>query len=227
VFTPISGDTTSIRLELDSLRTGKAAITKRSSDIRLPSHPLATYQGYPSDIDKVLVVLPIRDGDQYSPYFNNCQHFAATFLIFLEAFALENPEGSFRITEVSRMSQVLSVLNQDGPKRSNKANIYMVSSAPVAGIATAGALAAAEATVVSTAPAAGVLGWFGVTTTVVAPAAYAGLAAAIAPFTAVATVAAGAALLYQCNTWKGKTEFNDPRDSGFPSQSSVDHDREM
>ena len=228
VFTPKDGARSSVRVELDCLDNGNIDILNKSyPEMALPSHPLATYEGSLSDIDEVLKILPIRSGDKYSTWFNNCQHFAATFLVFLDAFAENRKNRSFHITEVSRMSGVLSVLNKNGSTLSNRVNIYMVSPAPVAGIATVGALAAAEATVISTVPATGLLGWLGATTTVVAPAAYASLAAAAVPITAVTAVGAGVALAWNYDTWKGKTKFDDPRVSGFPSQWSANHDRMM
>lgn len=93
------------------------------------SHPFATYEGSLEDIDEVLKILPMRSGDEYSAFFNNCQHFAATFIIFLEAFAKERDGRSFRVTDSENLclAQILITLtgSKDCHRFSNCVNMLM------------------------------------------------------------------------------------------------------
>jgi hypothetical protein len=218
VFTPTLEPTNSRVIEVIS--DGKAVIIITNDlNLELPSHPLAVYEGNLSDTDRILEAHPMR-GSLYAASFNNCQHFAATFLLFLKAYARAHSNRSFRVTHSERMATIQTVLIKEGTKLYNSPNIYMqiarLSPIPIGGAAFAACAVAAEATVVSTVPAAGIMGWLGATTTVVAPAASAALAASIAPIAAASTVVAGLGYVWRARVWKDKTMFHDPSISGFP-----------
>jgi len=51
-----------------------------------------------------------RRGSSYSVSDNNCQHFVATFLVFLEAFAKSTPGRSFQVKEPRRYHKILKVV---------------------------------------------------------------------------------------------------------------------
>jgi hypothetical protein len=219
VFTPTLEPTNSRVIEL--LSGGGKAVVMVTNDLnfKLPSHPLAVYEGNLSDTDRILEAHPMR-GTFYAPCFNNCQHFAAIFLLLLKAYALLQYDRSFRITHNERMTAVRNVLIREGTKLYNSPNIYLqfaqLSPIPLGGVAFAACTVAAEATVVSTIPAAGIMGWLGMTTTVVAPTATAVLAASVAPIAAASTVIAGAGYMWRSRVWKDKTTFDNPSISGFP-----------
>lgn len=218
VFTPTLAPTNSRVIELIS--GGKEVIMLTNDLIfELPSHPLAVYEGDLSDTDRILEAHPMR-GSFYAASFNNCQHFAATFLLLLKAYALQHNDRSFRVTHPERMTTIQNVLIREGIKLYNSPNMYMqiarLSPIPIGGAAFAACAVAAEATVVSTVPVAGIMGWLGATTTVVAPAASAALAASVAPIAAASTVVAGLGYVWRARAWKYKTTFDDPSISGFP-----------
>jgi hypothetical protein len=113
---------------------------------------------------------------------------------------------------------------------------------PLAGAVTAGAVVAAETTVATTVtstvittvattiPAGGIAGWFGATTTVLAPAivpvtqivmvpaAYSAFAAFCAPLTLGCVALAGATYVVSKDKWKRHTSFDNPSLCGFPIQ---------
>jgi hypothetical protein len=197
----------------------KVAILDKEHSTEIPFFPVAEYQGCPADVERILENHPMRRSD-YSPCFNNCQHFVAAFLILLQVYANDEPNRSFKILDPSRMEQVLSVLGSEGLKLYNKPNMQLqfgaIRALSLSGWAAAGLIQAAGATVTYTVPAGGFFGLFGATTSVVAPAAYAPLAAAVAPVVTAATVGAGATYLWQRNQWKNRSAFNNPRYHGFP-----------
>jgi len=186
------------------------------------AYPLGTYYGEWSDLIKVLEAHPQRN-TAYSACFNNCQHFVAIYLTFLTAFAKYTYGKSLTIIYSSRYDRVTSVLNVQKPSGTqiwNDSNIGLATlnflPIPAAGAAAIGAAAAAEATVATTVSAGGIAGFFGMTTTVMAPAAYAGIASVCAPLAFAGTGFAGAAYLFNKRDWKRKTLFDNPLVKGFP-----------
>lgn len=200
---------------------GSVAMVTTGYDVKLPYHPLAKYQGQLADTDRILEAHPMRHS-AYSPFFNNCQHFAASFLLLLEAFTCEGRGRSFVVTHPERMIRVQSVLKRNGIKLYHEPNTHLqMARLRVMAGTTATCLVgtyAAQATVAATVPASGIMGWLGATTTVVAPAAYAAFAASIVPVAAGATVFAMGWYRSKAREWKGKTLFNDPRLTGFPRE---------
>jgi hypothetical protein len=227
VFSPQPDNTSSRLIELVKGNDDIIVMITTEYDFLLPAHPVATYEGELSDTDRILEAHPMR-GSCYSTFFNNCQHFVATFLHFLDAFAFGHDDRSFTVTDSGRIERVHSVLSRDGRQFYNAPNMQLEAArlkAMVGGVATfAAASIAAEATVVSTVvstvPAAGFMGWFGATTTatstVVAPAAYAAISATAAPVVFGSTIVAGLGYKWKESTWRAKTLFDNPYFSGFP-----------
>lgn len=227
VFSPRSEHNNGRLIELFNGERGSVALITTELDIQLPYHPLANYRGHLADTDRILEAHPMRH-TSYSAFFNNCQHFAATFLLLLHAFAEERADRSFVVTYPERMQRVQEVLGREGIKLYHSPNIWLhaarlrlVASASVAWVtASIAAEATVATTVVNTVPDAGILGWFGATTTttstIVAPAAYAALAGSAAPVAGTAAILAGVGYKWNAVIWKRKTLFDDPRLVGFP-----------
>jgi len=135
IFTPRLGygvtHSSSVQVELN--RSPADHIDINVNELQHPyntqplSHPFATYEGSLEDIDEMLRILPMRSWDEYPAFFNNCQHFVATFIIFLQAFAKERDGRSFRVTENLCMAQILIALtgSKDCRRFSNRANMLM------------------------------------------------------------------------------------------------------
>jgi hypothetical protein len=192
--------------------------------------PVATYTGDLEDFDQVLRHHPMRN-KIYSACFNNCQHFAAAFFVFLEALAHDHPKKSFvpapgyqeLITNVfegedehlwHRPNIFLQVAQAMGVKTALGVTALGVTALGVGGIT----LAASRATVTLTVPAPGIAGWFGFTIPAIAPAWYARTATTTATICAVAAFGIGVGYLYKRSVWKRETTFVDPRRrGGFPT----------
>jgi hypothetical protein len=174
--------------------------------------PVGIYEGDPDDFRHVLEKHPMRYSE-YSEAFNNCQHFVATFLVFLEALAMHNDGKTFH--KFTRYADVIDVLGVKNDDLFNEANLFLKAGTIVAcegGLGLSGAAAtAAQATTVV--PASGLAGFLGMTTTVAAPTA--GLAAVAAPVCAGLAVGAVIGTIAGCMKWYPKTTFPDPRRVGF------------
>lgn len=140
------------------------------------------------------------------------------------AHANNTPWRSWNRHSKSRFETIVGVLKAQGSSQEqiwHDSNIALgtlnLIPLSVVGAAALGVSAAAEATVVTTVSAGGIAGWFGATTTILAPAAYAGIASICAPIAAVGTGIAGVAYLSNKNDWKRKTLFNNPIVKGFPT----------
>lgn len=194
------------------------------------AYPVGTYYGRWDDLIRVLEVHPQR-GTIYSACFNNCQHFVAIYLTFLTSHAVYVPGRSWTVNSDSRYQWVTSVLNlqtSPGTQLWNSPNIFLATGSfmpiPVSGAVAFGAAVAANATVATTVTtigsAGGIAGWLGATTTVtstvIVPAAYVGLASACAPLAIIGTGITGLAYFYNKQSWKEKTIFKNPWISGFP-----------
>lgn len=219
VFTPANEPGTCRTVQAFPNIAGKVAILDRNHNEELPYFLLADYHGTEEDVERALEAHPAR-GSTYSACFNNCQHFAAIFLLFLQTFANGRVNKCFRIVDTNRMQTVQSVLVYQGLKVHNNPNpLFEFGTTRLLALSTCGVASlamAAEATVTYTVPASGIAGWFGATTSVVVPAAYASAAAISAQAVAVATIGAGGAYWWRSSYWKKQTRFNDPRFHGFP-----------
>jgi hypothetical protein len=227
VFTPVLYPVVVRTVEVIPNTDGNVAFTNEEHAGTIPFVTVAEYTGSEEDIERVLEAHPMR-GTKYSACFNNCQHFVAAFLLLLQSFVYKKANKSFQIVDRAQMQDVLDVLTSEGMRLYNKPNMVLqfvqMSHLTLSGWAAIGLAQAAEATVTytvtSTVPASGIAGWFGATTSVassvVAPAAYAPVAAAAVPFALIATAGTGAAYLWQSNSWKSKSMFNNPKYYGFP-----------
>ncbi|KAH8828609.1 hypothetical protein DL96DRAFT_1554333 [Flagelloscypha sp. PMI_526] len=214
VVTPVDAPKWSLRVELVTAND-VLYFPVSFSEVELAAHPLGTWTGYLDDVLKMMEVHPMR-GTSYSVVHNNCQHWAATLLVFLEAFARITIGRRFDIEYRTRYNNVLKVLTVDGTSlyhtpNSKLANVHLASFGGGAAAVSAAAIAA-EATVLV--PATGIMGWFGATVAV--PTAGAALATAALPFTVGAAAIAGGTYLYKNYSWKSATKFDDPRKHGCP-----------
>jgi hypothetical protein len=94
VFTPADEPSTCRTVEITFNRKLRIVFVDQQHNIGLHSFVLAEFRGVPSDVERILEAHPAR-GSIYSPYFNNCQHFAATFLLFLQSLANVKPNRTF------------------------------------------------------------------------------------------------------------------------------------
>jgi hypothetical protein len=216
VFTPSDGAEWSIRVEMVTDRDDVLFFPVRVSDARVDAHDLATFTGYLDDILELMLVHPMR-GTPYSSRCNNCQHWAATLLVFMIAFSDSTSGRRYAVTNSQRHRKVLEALKSSGSSLFHTENWWLDSAQIVVvggGAVAAGATAvAAEATALV--PAAGILGWFGVT--VAAPTAMAVAATALLPAVASGAAGAGAMYLYKSYWWRNFTTFPDPRRHGCPA----------
>ena len=185
--------------------------------------PVARYDGQEDDFDCVLRHHPMRGG-KYSETFNNCQHFAAHFLILLKALADGDRNKSFEGTDI--WTKIIdNVISKDDTYLWNSPNLYFrmvrlgypLALMPV--VFAADVAAGATATVMV--PASGIMGWLGVETATVVAAPYAA-AAAFAASTMSAGMIAGAGIgtfVYRRkrSAWKEQTKVNNPLVFGFPT----------
>ncbi|PVF93273.1 hypothetical protein CPB86DRAFT_116064 [Serendipita vermifera] len=219
VFSSLQGSSMHHTVEIFPNLKANVAIRHERHQSGPSSHVVAAYKGAPDDIERVLEAHPMRR-TQYTPCFNNCQHFAAAFLLLLHVYANEKPNRTFEILDEPQLCTVLSVLKAQGSKLYHQPNILFqlgeFSHFAISGGIAVGLSQAAEAIVTYTVPASGLAGWFGATTSAVAPAAYASFAAAVAPVATAATVGVGVAYLWQRNSWRKKSMFDDPLRHGFP-----------
>jgi hypothetical protein len=105
---------------------------------------LGTFHGEWSDLQKIIEVHPQRR-TVYSAWYNNCQHFVAIFLLFLNAFANHTEERHFRLDNSDRYAGITKTLNMSGSTVWNKPNMIMAT-LKVAAVAGAGATSGASGT---------------------------------------------------------------------------------
>jgi hypothetical protein len=203
---------------LPDLANATMCLICRESD-PIDSDPVATYEGDLEDFEQVLRHHPMRNTD-YSACFNNCQHFTATFLIFLQAWTKNYPDKHF--LPVSPYRELISgVLERQGEFLWHKPNLFLMAaqavSVPMVGGVSGAAFVASGATVTTAVPASGIFGWLGCTVSATAPAWYAGLASLAAPVFAGTTIVLWGRYIHICEMWKRDTKFVDPRIRGFPT----------
>lgn len=121
VFNPKNHFYESRRVEVGYDSDGMIQMRNTSHNMPLPSYPFADYEGYLSDIDEVLKIHPMA-GHRYSMVFNNCQHFVATFLVFLEAFASKRWDRVLSVTDSARWTDIYRVLRRTGSIYYNEPN---------------------------------------------------------------------------------------------------------
>jgi hypothetical protein len=203
----------------DATHQTMCLIYKESDPMARDSDPVATYEGDLEDFEQVLRHHPMRNTN-YSACFNNCQHFVATFLIFLQASTINYPDKHF--LPVSLYHELISdVLEGQGEFLCHKPNHFLIAmqamSVQMAGGASGAAFVASGTTVTAAVRAPGIFGWLGCTVSATAPAWYAGLASLAVPVCAGATIALWARYIHIYEAWKRDTKFVDPRIRGFPT----------
>jgi hypothetical protein len=191
-------------------------------------YEIARYNGNEEDFDRVLRHHPMRGG-RYSATFNNCQHFAANFLLLLEALAKGEHQKSFEREELYSVmiDSAVEGVEQFGW---NKPNLYLdltllgvptvLVHAAYVSFVVADVAAGATVTTVKIVPATGNMGWLGAGPTVTAntvAAPYAAGAATVAAFAGIfATVWSNVGVH---NSWKRNTKVKHLLVSGFPSEN--------
>ncbi|KAK3325063.1 hypothetical protein B0H66DRAFT_109772 [Apodospora peruviana] len=171
-----------------------------------------------ADLEHVRDVHPMR-GSTYDAAHNNCQHWAATFLIFLEAYCSSpSNDRRFEITNSARYEAVLSVLAQHDDKKSlyHHPNPAMdkINLAPAAVGAGATGLAGFLTGGTTMVASPGVWGYLGYQ--VAAPTLMASAATVAVPVLAVGAVWSGASYIRGCYAGVKKSLFGDPRVCGCP-----------
>jgi hypothetical protein len=137
VFTPPSNEV-SITVELAPGDDPGAHIYTplREHEGPYEAFPLGTFFGRLGGIEKVLTAHPQR-GTMYSSCFNNCQHYVAIFLLFLQAFAKSTPGRSLVVEELSRYEAICKVLPDiSSPMLWNRANECLDRLASTVGVFT-------------------------------------------------------------------------------------------
>jgi hypothetical protein len=156
----------------------------------------------------------------YSAWYNNCQHFVAIYLLFLNAFANHADGRYFIIDSGDRYASIRNALKMSGRQVWNNPNSVMAGlklmAITSAGATTGAAVIAADATVPATVAANGLAGWLGFTNVVMVPASYASFAAFCVPIAIGITGLTGGAILKKRNEWKHKTLFDNPLVIGYP-----------
>ncbi|KAK6526532.1 hypothetical protein TWF694_005115 [Orbilia ellipsospora] len=222
-------------LQFELSKTGTTlSFPARLFNPSVEAFPLGIWKGTLRDITKLMQAHPMRF-TTYSSSWNNCQHWAATMLILMEAIAIkkENEGMFFKISPaaLTRHDRVKKVLDwQDDGQLYHVFN-PVLDRANVAGLSSGSAIAAmsltaanATTTVMTTAtevvPASGLWGWLGYTATNTVqvaekvPAAYASLGAMALPVAVTGTALTAAYYIYNRVGRRGKTIFKDPRMSG-------------
>ncbi|KAK6535596.1 hypothetical protein TWF694_002051 [Orbilia ellipsospora] len=124
VFTPTFTLTPfSIQVELDNSQAdGTLTFPIRVFDTQ-SSFPLGVYTGTWNDILSLMGSHPMYS-TEYSAGWNNCQHWVAVMLVFIEAAGTFKAQRSFRVTERGRYDRVLGVLEKvEGSKLCHKVNV--------------------------------------------------------------------------------------------------------
>jgi hypothetical protein len=205
----------SVRLELEKHDDLSMSFRDRYQD-HFESAPLiGTFEGCLEDIRGLMKIHPMMKWKgvprAYSHAHNNCQHWAATMLLFVKAFADLTPGRRFEITDLSLYNSIMEVLLVSGRSLYHKSNpllkwdlgfVFGGTAAVVTGVA-------AEATAVVSAP--GIAGLLGFTTVV--PTAMAATAIIIFPYVAAGTVLLAGGYAYNVANmawWRANTMFVDP-----------------
>jgi hypothetical protein len=208
---------TDLRIELGT--PDRKTIDLHIVDLKVewPSYLVAVYDGDRGDFDRVFQHHPMRmKGLGYSAFGNNCQHFVASFVLLLEAYAIHNRSRTFARAE--HYDRVMGALETDGSNMWHKENIYMAAIHGVgvyspAGLVAGGASVASEAVV----SAGGIAGFFGATS----PAWFAPIAAVAAPVVGFGGgIAAVVYIEKKKKEWKEASKYPDYRKSGFPTEYS-------
>jgi hypothetical protein len=187
-------------------------------DEKTQAFPLCTWMGILNEIFELFRVHPMTR-TSYSAAWNNCQHWAATMLIYMQASPKTEPGRVFNIINWKLYKRVLKVIKQDGDKLYHDSNLlfeaaHLMSIGGAAGVAGTAAVAAGATTTVIL-PAAmpvattGPMAIVHVATTVPTAGAIAGTLTL--PVAALGTVALGTLYLYKNKKWRKKTTFDDPR----------------
>ncbi|KAL2064436.1 hypothetical protein VTL71DRAFT_4930 [Oculimacula yallundae] len=219
VFTTCEEPAWSFRVELMPRKDDSLEIRSQFREDEIYSHPSGTWTGHIDEVVDIVNKHPMV-GTEYSTAFNNCQHWAATTLIFLQALRPHSPyQTPFTIIHLARYKDILKVLNRQNTSLYHDSNLTFHGAHLLAASGTAGALGvaafAAEATTTVSIPATGLAAFFGAAPSLaVVPAAGAGIAAAAVPLLAVSVSASCMAVgtyLVKDGKWKRKSMFRDPR----------------
>jgi len=211
----------SVRIELSTHKDNSISFHFTEQNHFEGAHLIGTFEGDLTDVRGLMEIHPMSKwggaSGSYSIVNNNCQHWAATMLLYVKAFADSTPRRRFQITNLSRYNRVVGVLLVSGDSLYHKPNSVVVNmnlvAAYVGGIAALVTGAVAETTAVVSAP--GIAGLLGFTT--VAPTAMAAAAITAMPLVAGVAVISGGALVYNAGWaiwWKQKTMFADPEKRG-------------
>ncbi|KAH7408867.1 hypothetical protein BKA64DRAFT_704665 [Cadophora sp. MPI-SDFR-AT-0126] len=216
------------RLDLLPCTDKKPRYVATHIDERLERHHIGYWTGCFHDVKEIMDEHAVRLGSyDYSPCFNNCQHWAATMLVLLDDQAGARSGRFFEVSNSGMHKKVESALSTSGDFLHHKANPFFRGAAAtgfavtggVAGALGVTATASVATTATVTIPAAGIAGFFGATvtetiflgTTAAAGPVVACLACVAAPLLGGAAIFGGIVLAAEMAEWNAKTKFKDTR----------------
>ena len=217
----------SFRLDLYPRSDKRVRYVATPVDEKIHMHPIGVWTGCFQDVKELMNDHARGKGNiEYSPWFNNCQHWAATMLVLLEAQAAKRPGRSFKVYYETMHNKVLSALSKTGDSLYNKPNPLFrggTATGVTVGTGLAGGLAVASTVTTAitgtvTLPAAGIAGLFGATVTetiAIGTIATAGATAAMVVGPVIGAAALGGAFIValEASSWKDLTKFEDPRNT--------------
>ncbi|EPS41161.1 hypothetical protein H072_4980 [Dactylellina haptotyla CBS 200.50] len=239
VFTSTSEKTWSFQIELCKEDKGKLVFPVQLFDKRIDSFPLGTWTGSFNDIVTHLMEIHPMRFSSYNLKWNNCQHWAATMLVFMKGLATEKTNRWFIITNYDRYNRVLSVLDEkENNELCHKYNPYLKTgnvavlggSAAAAGISIIAATATTTVagTTLAIVPATGLAGFLGmstlgtvatsVTVNAVGVTAAATVGAIALPIALVGTTFLALDFFCDRSRWRSWSAYKDPRVSGVPKK---------
>ena len=180
---------------------------------------LGSYYGRWYDLERIMAVHPQR-GSLYSATFNNCQHFVALFLLFLNSVAQSKRGRHFSIDNGGRYAKVRGTLNFSGLGVWNKPNLVMATlniTTGASGVAVAAArMAGSQQSVILFVGQ--ILGTLGVAETVMSSPYLNAFAAACVPAALGFAGLTTGTYFWKGHDWKYKAMADNPMLVGYPCQ---------
>jgi hypothetical protein len=238
VFSPFNELYNVYTIEAFPNREGRVAFHQEIYRTAVSSYVFAEYKGDPEEaIEEVLKAHPMR-GTQYTPCFNNCQHFAAAFVRLLQVYADEGrPYRDFKTVDEKQLDAILSVLKPYNFRLYNDPNIFFpfVHGTASAGAVTrlavkggtrmvtkygasygAASMAGTKASAAAATAASGLIGTKASVAAATAVSACLSTAVLVPAIITAGTFGAGAGYIWQRHSWTRDSMFEDPIYHGFP-----------
>ncbi|KAG8753724.1 hypothetical protein FRC14_005780 [Serendipita sp. 396] len=91
-------------------QSGTITYIKKRHPYEVPAHYFGEYTGRLADLDQLAQYHPMN-GQKYSKWINNCQHWAAHYLDILARFVKNTPHQSISITKRDTLKVIASVVD--------------------------------------------------------------------------------------------------------------------